>query len=158
MTGFANDQTPTDSNINTTDGTAPVSSNDHGQFDRFDLIDREILFVTTSLSLRDMRRQAISDAVCAVMRVVCDVVFVLAAVHFWRDGSIPALLDGVGGRWPWLAAGAVVGGFVLDEVPGALDQLNAACEGVLWAWAEHVPAPFRRWLGIEIAPVEESRR
>jgi hypothetical protein len=157
MTGFANDQRPTDSNINTTDGTAPVSSNDFVSSDRFDLIDKEILFVTTPLSLRDVRRQAISDLVCAVMRVVCDVVFVIAAVHFWRDGSIPALLDSVGGRWPWLAAGAVAGGFVLDELPGALDQLNAACEDVLWAWAEQVPAPLRRLAGIEITPVAEQR-
>jgi hypothetical protein len=158
MTSFASDQQPTDSNINTTDGTAPVSSNDYVRSDRFDLANKEILFVTTPLSLHDMRRQTVSDAVCAVMRVVFDVVFVLAAVHFWRDGSIPALLDGVGGRWPWLVAGAVVGGFVFDEVPGALDQLSAACEDVLWAWAEQVPAPLRRLVGIEIAPVEESRR
>jgi hypothetical protein len=157
MASFADDQRPTDSGIDTTDGKAPVSS-DYVRSDRFNLGDREILFVTAPVTLRDVRRQAVSDAVCAVMRVVCDVVFVLAAVHFWRDGSIPALLDGVGGRWPWLAAGVVVGGFALDEVPGALDQLSAACEDVLWAWAEHVPAPFRRWLGIEIAPVDEPQR
>lgn len=157
MAGFANDQQPTDSNINTTDGTAPVSSNDYVKSDRFDLINKEILFVTTPLSLRDIRRQAINDLVCAVLRVVFDVVFVIAAVHFWRDGTLPALLDSVGGRWPWLAAGAVAGGFVFDEVSGALDQLSAACEDVLWVWAEHVPAPLRRLAGIEITPVGEQR-
>ena len=127
-----------------------MSSNDSASSDRFNRVEMEVIFVTARLSLRDLRRHAISDLVCAVIRAVCDAVFVIAAVPFWRDGSIPTVLDSVGGRWPWLAAGTVAGGFVLDEVPGALYQLNDACEDVLMAFPELTPAPVRQWLGFDV--------
>jgi hypothetical protein len=80
------------------------------------------------------------DLLTALLRVALDIGVIGVAVAFIRAGSVPALLDAAGGRIAWLIAGAVVGLFVLDEVPEAINQAGQAAERCLEVrvYARHI--------------------